>query len=146
MTVERKLEKTTPNNPCSRTKDTFLFGRITPLARQINCLDIAQIADVCIKNIPDIVGARFASLYTIDETNNILHLQGYNHPFPLNKIVSLSQLPPSPMVMAVKSKELILIGDIETHKMPVIKKSQRVFASNYKTNNCVIALLSARTG
>jgi len=118
-----------------------LLEQVTPLARQINCLDIERIARVCIENIPKLVGVRFASLYVLDEANNILHLQKYNHPFVINKIVSLNQNPPSPMVMAVRSKELILVGDIDTHQKPVIRKSQRAFAENYKTNNCVISPL-----
>ena len=118
-----------------------LVEQVTPLARQINCLDIERIADVCIKHIPNLVGARLASLYILDETNNILHLQKHNHPFLINKIVSLNQNPPSPMVMAVRSKELILVGDIDTHKKPIIRKSQRAFAGNYKTNNCAITPL-----
>jgi len=118
-----------------------LVEQVTPLARQINCLDIERIADVCIKHIPNLVGARLASLYILDETNNILHLRKHNHPFLINKIVSLNQNPPSPMVMAVRSKELILVGDIDTHKKPIIRKSQRAFAGNYKTNNCAIAPL-----
>jgi len=118
-----------------------LLEQVTPLARQINCLDIERIADICIKDIAKLVGVRFASLYIIDETNNILHLQKYNHPFSINKIVSLNQNPASPMVMAVLSKELILVEDIDTHKKPIIRKSQRAFAENYKTKNCVIAPL-----
>ena len=118
-----------------------LLEQVTPLARQINCLDIERIADICIKNIPRLVGARFASLYILDETNSILHLQKHNHPFFINKIVSLSQNPPSPMVMAVRSKQLILVEDIDTHKQPLIRKSQRAFADNYKTKNSVIAPL-----
>jgi diguanylate cyclase (GGDEF)-like protein len=77
----------------------------------------------------------------LDEISHILHLQRYNHPFLLNKIVSLNQNPPSPMVMAVKSKQLIYVGDIDTHRRPFIKKSQRAFSDNYKTNSCVIAPL-----
>ena len=111
------------------------------MARQINCLDINRIADVCIKSIPQMVHVRFASLYILDETNNILHLHKHNHPFLINKIVSLNQTPTPLMVMAVRSKELILVGDIDTHKKPVIKKSQRVFAENYRTNNCAIVPL-----
>jgi len=111
------------------------------LARQINCLDLGRIADVCIKNIPNLVGVRFASLYILDETNNILHLHKHNHPFLINKIVSLNQVPPSPMVMAVRSKELILVSNIDTHKKPIIRKSQRAFSGNYKTNNCAIVPL-----
>ena len=118
-----------------------LLEQVTPLARQINCLDIEQIAGICIGKIPNLVGVRFASLYILDETNNILHLQKYNHPFLINKIVSLNQIPTSPMVMAVRSRTLILVGDIDTHKKPVIKRSQRAFAENYKTNNCIIAPL-----
>ncbi len=118
-----------------------LLEQITPIAQQINCLDIERIANVCIKNILKLVGVRFASLYVLDETNNILRLQKCNHPFLLNKIVSLNQNPPSPMVMAVKSKSLIFVQDIDTHTKPVIRKSQRIFAENYKTNNCVIAPL-----
>jgi diguanylate cyclase (GGDEF)-like protein len=118
-----------------------LLDQITPLARQINCLDIERIAGVCIDDIPELVGARFASLYILDETNNILCLQKYNHPFPINKIVSLNQNPLSPMAMAVKSKMLMQVQDIDTHKRPVIKKSQRAFADNYQTKNCIIAPL-----
>ena len=87
------------------------------------------------------VGSRFASFYALDETNGILHLVKHNHPFPINKIVSLSQNPPSPMVMAVKSKSLILTGNIDTHTKPVIRRSQRTYAENYKTANCAIVPL-----
>jgi diguanylate cyclase (GGDEF)-like protein len=118
-----------------------LLERVTPLARRINCLDIERIANVCIENIPDLLRVRFASVYILDEANNILHLQKYNHPFVINKIVSLNQNPPSLMVMAVRSKKLITVEDIDTHRQPIIRKSQRAFAENYKTNNCIIAPL-----
>jgi diguanylate cyclase (GGDEF)-like protein len=133
------------NQSCESTDNPHgsvsLLEHVTPLARQINCLDIERIANACIEKIPNLVGVRFASLYILDDTSNILHLQKCNHPFLINKIVSLNQIPPSPMVMAVKSKELILVGDIDTHEKPVIRRSQRPFADNYKTNNCVIVPL-----
>ena len=134
-------DKTAENTEDYRSGGISLLERITPLARQINCLDIERIADICIKDIAKLVGVKFASLYILDETSNILHLQKYNHPFFINKIVSLSQNPPSPMVMAVTSKELILVGNIDTHSRPIIRKSQRVFAKNYETKNCIIAPL-----
>ena len=138
MPQPNKTAEHTGNNP---GVSISLLEQITPLARQINCLDIERIAEVCIKNIPNLVGVRFASLYMLDETNNMLHLYKHNHPFLINKIVSLNQNPPSPMVMAVRSKQLMLVGDIDTHKKPIIRKSQRAFAENYKTNNCAIAPL-----
>lgn len=132
-------------NPASPPNDAgssiSLLEQVTPLARQINCLDIDRIADVCIKRIPSLVHARFASVYILDETNNILHLYKHNHPFPINQIVSLNQTPTPPMVMAVRSRELILVTDIDLHKTPIIRKSQRAFADNYQTKNCAIVPL-----
>ncbi|MHC4455693.1 MAG: sensor domain-containing diguanylate cyclase [Planctomycetota bacterium] len=133
--------KNPENSQNGLAADISLLEQVTPLARQLNCLDIDCIASICVEKIPKLVGVRFASLYILDETNNILHLQKYNHPFLINKIVSLNQTPPSPMVMAVRSKELILVTDMDTHKKPIIRKSQRAFAKNYKTKNCVIAPL-----
>ncbi len=126
------------NNP---DKNTSLLVQITPLARKINCLDTDNIANVCIESIPKLVNVRFASLYILDETSNILHLYKHNHPFLINKIVSLNQKPTSLMVMAVKSKELMLVRDIDTHRKPIIRKSQRAFSDNYKTKNCAIVPL-----
>jgi diguanylate cyclase (GGDEF)-like protein len=136
-----RAERNSEDTLCDQGSGISILHRITPLARQINCLDIERIADVCVNDIPSIVGVRFASLYVLDETNHILHLLKHNHPFRINKIVSLNQSPPSPMVMAVRSKELILVGNIDTHKKPVIRKSQRVFAENYQTRNCAIVPL-----
>ncbi|MHC4203940.1 MAG: sensor domain-containing diguanylate cyclase [Planctomycetota bacterium] len=125
----------------SEGSNISLLEQVTPLARAINCLDINRIADVCINSIPALVRSNFASLYILDETSNILHLYKHNHPFLINKIVSLNQNPTPLMVMAVKSKELILVPDIDSHKKPVIKKSQRVFAENYRTKNCAVVPL-----
>lgn len=133
--------ESTDNPHSSSGAGVSLLEQVGPLARQINCLDIERIANACIEKIPHLVGVRFASLYILDDTSNILHLQRCNHPFLINKIVSLNQNPPSPMVMAVKSRELILAGDIDTHEKPVIRRSQRPFADNYKTKNCVIVPL-----
>ena len=134
-------DRKSPDNIVDCPGKATLLEQVTPLARQINCLDIHRVADACVKKIPSMVGTRFASLYMLDETGSILHLIGHNHPFPINRIVSLSQVPPSPMVMAIKSKELILTGNIDTHTKPVIRRSQRAFAENYETTNCAIVPL-----
>ena len=99
MRRSNKSSGNTDNNPDSGIS---LLEQVTPLARQINCLDIDRIADVCIKNIPKLVHVRFASLYILDETSNILHLYKHNHPFLINKIVSLNQTPTPLMVMAIR--------------------------------------------
>jgi diguanylate cyclase (GGDEF)-like protein len=45
------------------------------------------------------------------------------------------------MVMAVKSRSVILTENIDTHTRPVIRRSQRAFAENYKTAACAIVPL-----
>ena len=114
---------------------------ITPLAKKINCLDVKRIAEICIHEIPNLIGAQLASLYILDESSDILHLEKNNHPFLINNIVSLNQNPPSPMVAAVRSKELLVIDDVESHNSPKIKKTQRFFSQNYQTKACIIAPL-----
>jgi len=136
-----RTNKNSENTPEKPDIGISLLEQVTPLARQINCLDIDRVADVCITSIPKLVHVRFSSLYILDETNNILHLHKHNHPFLINKIVSLNKTPTPLMVMAVRSKELILVPDIDTHKKPIIKKSQRAFADNYQTNNCAVVPL-----
>lgn len=114
---------------------------ITPLARRLNCLDLSKIGDICVEDIPNLIGAKLASLYILDESSDILHLERHNHPFLINNIVSLNQNPPSPMVAAVRSKDLILVGNMDSH----LKKSgmglQRAFSENYETKSCIIAPL-----
>jgi len=117
------------------------LAKITPLVQQINCLDIKQIAEICVKHVAALVSAKYASLYVLDETSDILHLAGCNHPFLINNIVSLNQVNPSPMVGAVRSKMLLVIDDIDKHSRPAIRPTARTFAKNYETKNCLIAPL-----
>lgn len=133
----KEQQKSQPN----RAEAISLLERVTPLAHQINCLDIKRIARICTEQIPELVNVRFASLYILDESNNMLHLQEHNHPYLINKIVSLNQNPPTPMIMAVQSREIIMAGNIDHHAKPVIKKSQRAFSDNYKTKTCLISPL-----
>ena len=119
----------------------YKLEMITPLVQQINCLNKKQIAEICINQIRELIGARYVSLYILDEASEMLHLEKHNHPFLINNIVSLNQLNPSPMIQATRSKELVVIEDIDAHKKPVIKKSSRQFAKNYKSNSCIIAPL-----
>jgi GAF domain-containing protein len=138
MDIEEKTIEPIPS--CGR-ENRCRLDQITPLAHQINCLDMKKIAEICVCQIPQLVGAGRCSLYILDEISDMLHLQKHNHPFLINHIVSLNQNPPSPMVMAVRTRELLIIDDIDTHTKPQIRKSNRRFASNYKNNSCIIAPL-----
>lgn len=125
----------------SSTAYTSLIQRITPLAREINCLDIDCIGKVCVKKVAPLVGMQLASVYLLDDDGHMLHLLCHNHTYPVNRLVSLNQVPPSPMILAVKTKELVVISDIDQHRQPVIRRSQRRFAGKYQTSNCIIVPL-----
>ncbi len=127
-------------SPAPASGKTWL-ERITPLAKQINCLDVKRIADLCITEIPRLIGARLASLYILDEMSDILHLEKNNHPFLINNIVSLNQNPPSPMVAAIRSKELLIVDGQESLRGPKIDHTHRQFTKNYQSNSCIIAPL-----
>lgn len=120
---------------------TSLIQHITPLARELNCLDVECIGQVCVEKIASLTGARLASVYVLDDDGHMLHLLSHNHGFPIDRLVSLNKKPPSPMVMVAKTKSLAAIGDIDHHKWPVIRRSQRANAANYHTPNCVIVPL-----
>lgn len=138
------METDSPNNkqgPACSSDNVYRLELITPLVQQLSCLDIKKIADICVNEIPKLLNARLASLYILDEASDILHLEKNNHPFLINNIVSLNQNPPSPMVAAVRTKELMLVDDIESHRKPDISKTQRAFSRNYQTKSCIIAPL-----
>lgn len=124
------------NNPSG-----IKFELITPLAQEINCLDLKKISEICVKQLPEILNARLASMYILEDHSDMLHLINHNHPFLINNIVSLNQIPAPPMVTAARTRKLLQVNDIDAFDKPAIKKNQRQFAKNYQTRNCVIAPL-----
>ncbi len=99
-----------------------------------------KIADVCINDIPKLIGADLASLYILDDNSDILHLEKNNHPFLINNIVSLNQTPPSPMVASVRSKNIIITCDVGSVN-PNCKNADLSFSQNYNTKGCIISPL-----
>lgn len=129
------------SSPSERKKNSLVIETIAPLAQEINCLDMKKITDICVKQIPKLIDARLASLYIIEDQTDMLCLQGHNHPFLINNIVSLNQHPAPPMVTAARTKKLLHVDDIETYSKPLIRKNQRQFAQNYEKKCCIIAPL-----
>ncbi|HBG25756.1 MAG TPA: hypothetical protein DDX75_01525, partial [Phycisphaerales bacterium] len=118
-------------------KDTKILDAITPLAQQLNCLDIQQIGRICVEQLPRLINARFVSLYILDQSSDMLHLECHNHTWLINNIVSLNQANMSPMITAVRSKELIIVKNtsVETERYTCR------FTHNYCTPTCIIAPL-----
>lgn len=128
-----------------RTKVIEKINQISHLSHQINCLDLDQIASVCIESIPKLIAARYASLYAVEEDDEVLHLLRQNHPFPINRLVVLNDHPTSPMTVAVREHRILLIKDFSKFgdgaKKDKEKRIKRGFARNYQSNSCIIAPL-----
>ncbi|MEN6386823.1 MAG: sensor domain-containing diguanylate cyclase [Phycisphaerales bacterium] len=117
--------------------NTKTLDAITPLAQQLNCLDIQQIGKVCTQQLPNLIGARFVSLYLLDPTSDMLYLENHNHTWLINNIVSLNQENISPMIKAVRDKELIIVKNTSQ----VTDRYNDRFSENYCTPTCIIAPL-----
>ncbi len=112
---------------------------ISQLSRQINCLDMEKIASVCIKKIPGLIAARFASLYTYDEAQHSLRLLRHNHPYKISRVIDLNQNPDSLMAITTKEKKMMLIQNLDDLKES--EKPSLSYSQNYKSNSCLIAPL-----
>ena len=114
------------------------INQISHLSRQINCLNLKQVALVCIERIPELISARFASLYAYDEQRGVLELLRHNHPYTIEREVVLREHPESPMAIAVRQKRTLLVKDLadwaESEEICV----SRQFIRNYKSNSCII--------
>ena len=121
------------------------INHISKLSQEINCLDIDRIASVCMEAIPELIAARYASLYAFDAHNEVLHLLRRNHPYNINRLVELAEHPHSPMTRAIRERKLMLIKDLSEHSPSEGKGNkqpmERGFARNYQTSSCIIAPL-----
>ncbi len=110
---------------------------ITPLVQKLNSLDIHQIGKVCVEELPKLINARFVSLYLLDQTSDMLFLETHNHQWLINNIISLNQANISPMIEAVRKKELVVIKNT-SH---IADRFNDRFTHNYYTPTCIIAPL-----
>ena len=117
------------------------INQISQLSRQINCLDLEMIASVCIEQIPRLISARFASLYTYDSQKEVLHLLQHNHPYSIAKVFVLAEHAQLPMSVAIREKRLLLIKDFSEWECRKKTTITRLFARNYNSNSCIIAPL-----
>ena len=117
------------------------ISQISFLSRQINCLDLDKIASVCIEKIPELISARYASLYRFDQQQQVFHLLRHNHPYPIERMVLVAEHPCSPMALAAAQRRLLLISDFNLVEQGGDLLIQRAYASQYNSNSCIIAPL-----
>ncbi|MHC4711924.1 MAG: sensor domain-containing diguanylate cyclase [Planctomycetota bacterium] len=113
------------------------------LSKEINCLDIDRIVEICIEKMPRIVDAGLVSIYFCDEENRELILSKSNHPYPLTERVSLDESPAGLMAVAVKRKATLLIRDIDAFRNSLGEPIDLTYKKKYVTNSCIIVPLTS---
>jgi len=115
--------------------------QVAHLSREINSLDLDRIVHVCIADLPGLLEAERASLYLYDAAEDHLILQGQSSAAPLAKRVDLKENPRSPMALAVRRGELLLIGEFQEFEQQKDLVLQREFPNQYATRSCIIVPL-----
>jgi diguanylate cyclase (GGDEF)-like protein len=115
--------------------------QVAKLSREINSLDLDTIVTVSIEQLPPLVEARRASLYLYDAAGDRLILQGCSHDYAIAKRIDLKDSPRSPMAMAVRSGEILLIGEFREFEQAADTALEREFQAQYATTSCIIVPL-----
>ena len=115
--------------------------QVTQLSRQINSLNLDEIVAVCIQRLPALVEAKRASLYLYDAGGDRLILQGRSHEFPVAGRVDLKASAQSPMAIAVRTGELLLIREFQEYEQAADVAIEREFKDRYATTSCIIVPL-----
>ena len=111
------------------------------LSRRINTLDLDQIAAICVEELPALVDATRASLYLYDAASNRLILQNNSPKLPIAERVDLQANSHSPTAVAVRTGELLLIGDFDEYQRAANVVLEREFKDRYATSSCIIVPL-----
>jgi diguanylate cyclase (GGDEF)-like protein len=111
------------------------------LSREGNTLDFEKIVRVCIERLPALVEAAGASLYLYDAAADRLILQAHSHGRPIAERVDLGDNPQSPMALAVRRGELLVIGEFGEFERSADLVFVREFQEQYATRSCIIAPL-----
>jgi diguanylate cyclase (GGDEF)-like protein len=118
--------------------------RIHALARlshRINSLDLDQIVQAAVYELPEVVEARRASLYFYDAVDDRLVLQGHSHESPIAERVELSANPNSPMAHAVRRGDLLLVGGFNTFQKETGLVVERPYEKRYASESCIVVPL-----
>ena len=115
--------------------------QVAMLSREINSLDLERIIKVCVARLPALVEAKRASLYFYEAAGDRLVLQGHTHNHPIAERVDLAENARSPMAVAVRQGELLLIREFQEFEKARDLVLEREYREQYATASCIIVPL-----
>jgi len=115
--------------------------QVARLSREINSLDLDHIVAACIEELPALVEAKRASLYLYDAAGDRLILQRHSPDHPVAERVDLKENARSPMALAVRTAQLLLIREFQEFERTADVSVEREFKDRYATTSCIIVPL-----
>jgi len=121
-------------------------GMLARMSEDMNCLNMDEIAAICVEKVPALMEAHYVSLYLYDYANHTLVLRKHNHPRRIARVVDLEKESGSLMARALRSGQLMLVKDLEA----LLSKERttdgkdgngRKYRALYHTASCIIAPL-----
>jgi len=112
--------------------------QVARLSQQVNSLDLDAIVEVCVHQLPDLVGARRASLYFYDPAGDRLVLQRHSHDGPIAERIDLASHPNSPMALAVRGGRMLLIDAFDRFERQHPEPLERPYQDHYATDSCIV--------
>jgi diguanylate cyclase (GGDEF)-like protein len=122
----------------------LVLGRVRQVARlsrELNCLDLERITRVCVEQLPHLLDAERASLYLYEAGSDRLILQGQSPGPRLADRVDVADNPRSPMAVALRRGERLLITGFQEFEQQADVVLEREFQGRYATTSCVIVPL-----
>ena len=120
---------------------TEKFALINRITQELNSLDLDRIADIAAYKIPQLLGARYCSLFLYDYGQDELVLKSHNHPEPITGRLTIRDHKNTIMGLALRRKKIILTGDLEEFEKREGVDVTRTFADKYASRSCISAPL-----
>jgi len=111
------------------------------LSKELNCLDIDKIMDICVTKASKLVDATLASVYVLNEESSELALRRTNHSRRIAERIPMEGNPPSLMALACDKKAVLLIKDIDAFAKRLGLPVDRTYADRYRTHSCIVVPL-----
>jgi len=109
---------------------------IQRLCQRLNTFDITRISKIITRELPELIGAKYCSLYLYDYFNCDFVLQDHNHTEDLTSRIPVKNPPTTIMEFALLKKEVLHVIDIDEfqNSNPSL---QRNFKSKYATKSLI---------
>ncbi len=116
---------------------------VNRIVSELNTLDMDKIADVAVRKIPRLIGARYCSLFLYDYESDELVLRAHNHPRDLTRRLSIRRHRNTIMGIALRENRTILANGFAELERSTGTRLERTFADKYASQSCICAPMRA---